>query len=281
MTYKSILVHLNNAHRAERLLDVAVRLAVPMGAHVTGLYVVPHVPITSPVFPGLAGSVVASGLEAYRKVGETVHAQFERATAGQPIVAEWRPVEAGARGYHAAVLDRARAADIVLASQHETEWDYGDMFDIPDQLAMESGRPVLMVPRVGDVGTIGRRVLVAWNDSRESARATFDALPLLKAADEVRVLVVAERDKPEATRQIAGAEIAATLARHGVACIADHLNPTDRADPGRTLLAHAAAHRCDLLVMGCYGRSRFRQLILGGVTRHVLATAALPVLMAH
>ncbi len=281
MKYKSILVHLNNEHRVPRLINAAMQLALPSNSHLTGLFVVPHVPFTSPIFPKISRAIIQGGLDAYRKAGEGIHQAFEHAASGQPIVAEWRLCEAKRPGYVEAVLDHTRAADLVIAAQKESDWDYADMFDVPDWLAMESGRPVLVVPKSGEIHTIGERVLVAWNNSRESARAVFDAMPLLQRAKEVRVLCVEEPDKPQTARDLPGAEICAALARQGVNCTAEHLKPAKRSEAGEVLLAQVGKFNCDLLVMGCYGRSRLREFILGGASRHVMQEATVPVLMAH
>jgi len=281
MAYKTILAHLNNEHRVSRLIGAAVQLALPSNAHMTGLFVVPHIPFRSPIFPAISGGIIQGGLDTYRKSGERVRQAFEASAAGQPIVAEWRLYEPKRPGYVEAVLDHARTVDLVVAAQKESDWDYGDLFDVPDWLAMESGRPVLVVPKSGEIGTIGERVLVAWNNSRESARAVYDALPILQRANEVRVLCVEEPGKEATTGDRAGMEICAALARQGVKCVADHIRPSASFEPGALLLAQVEQHKCDLLVMGCYGRSRFREFILGGATRHILRNALVPVMLSH
>lgn len=281
MAYKSILVHLNNEGRVARLMGAAMQLALPANSHVTGLFVVPAAPAKSPLLPMISGNAIASAIYAYRKAGEGIRTAFDQATNGQPVVPEWRLHQANRPGYVEAVLDHARSADIVVAAQKESDWDYAEMFDVPDWLAMDSGRPVLIVPKAGVLGSIGERVVVAWNNSRESARAVFDALPLLMRAQAVTILSVEESAKPEVTSEIAGAEIGATLARHGVKVEVQQVKPGARGDAGVELLAQVAAHRADLLVMGCFGRSRLREFVLGGASRHVLQNATVPVLMAH
>jgi nucleotide-binding universal stress UspA family protein len=280
MPYKTILVHLNNDERVARLIGAAMQLALPAEAHLTGLFVVPAAPAKSPLLPMISGGAIQSALDAYRKAGADIRKAFETATAGQPLVADWRLYEAKRPGYIEAVLSQARTADLVVTAQKESDWDYADMFDIPDWLAMDSGRPVLVVPKVGDITPIGERVLVAWNNSRESTRAVFDALPILIGAKSVTVLVVEEADKPETKGSRAGAEICAALARHGVNATVQQVKP-GRGDAGAELLAQVAANKCDLLVMGCYGRSRLREFVLGGASRHVLQHATVPVLMSH
>jgi len=265
MAYKSILVHLNNEGRVARLMGAAMQLALPANSHVTGLFVVPAAPAKSPLLPMISGNAIASAIDAYRKAGEDIRTAFDQATNGQPVVAEWR-------------LHQAKRP---VVAQKESDWDYADMFDVPDWLAMDSGRPVLIVPKAGAIDSIGERVVVAWNNSRESARAVFDALPILKKAGAVTVLSVEESAKPEVTSEIAGAEIGATLARHGVKVEVQQIKPSARGDAGIELLAQVAAHRADLLVMGCFGRSRLREFVLGGASRHVLQNATVPVLMAH
>jgi nucleotide-binding universal stress UspA family protein len=280
MAYKTILVHLNSESRVARLMGAAMQLALPSNSHVTGLFVVPAAPAKSSLLPAISGGAIQSAIDAYRKTGEGIRKAFDAATASQPVVAEWRLYNARRPGYVEGVLDNARSAELVVAAQKESDWDYADMFDVPDWLAMESGRPVVVVPKSGNLDSIGKRVLVAWNNSREAARAVFDALPLLQRATEVTVLVVEEADKPETKGELAGAEICATLARHGVKCTAQNVKPAG-GDAGAELLAQVAVHKCDLLVMGCYGRSRFREFVLGGASRHVLQHATVPVLLSH
>lgn len=281
MPFGSVLVHLNTEPRVARLIGAALQLALPSGAHVTGLFVVPHLPRSPLAIPAVTGPIAQSALDAYRRAGERVREAFETAARGLPCVAEWRYEEPDHPGYVEAVLEHARAADIVVAAQKDSDWDYADMFDVPDSLVLESGRPVLVVPVAAASGPIGHRVVVAWNNSREAARAAFDALPILERAHEVLVLSVEEASKPQTTGEQASTEILAALARHGVRCHGAYIQPTEGEEPAELILSHAEREGYDLLVMGCYGRSRFREFILGGASRHVLKHARLPVLMSH
>jgi nucleotide-binding universal stress UspA family protein len=151
--------------------------------------------------------------------------------------------------------------------------------EAPAELVLQSGRPVLFVPNIGEYSGIGSRVLVAWNGRRESARAAFDALPLLKRAEKVSVLWINPGDD-SAARQVPAGDLCMALARHGVTCEAAAIDQQDQPD-GETLLARARYTHANLIVMGCYGHSRLREFVLGGVTRHVLRDMNVPVLMAH
>ncbi len=143
-----------------------------------------------------------------------------------------------------------------------------------------SGRPVLIVPSVGEPRSVGDKVLVAWNARREAARAVFDALPLLQRAKEVKVVWVNPQSEQDVAQDIPAADICAALARHNVKCQAtEQLQP--RTGVGETLLACAKEMDADLLVMGCYGHTRLREFVFGGASRHVLAQMSVPVLMSH
>jgi nucleotide-binding universal stress UspA family protein len=139
----------------------------------------------------------------------------------------------------------------------------------------ESGRPVLIAPPT-PAKELGRNVLVAWNGSTEQARTNAFAMPLLCGADEVTVLTVEGGMTPGPT----GDEVVLHLVRNGAPATAVTVAPAGRTT-GETILDHAKLRGCDLIVKGAYAQSRLRQMIFGGATRHILAHATLPVLMAH
>lgn len=139
----------------------------------------------------------------------------------------------------------------------------------------DSGRPVLIAPSSAPA-RLGENVLIAWNCSTEQARTTAFAMPLLRAAKQVTVLTVEGGTVPGPP----GAKLVDTLERHGIKATAVTL-PLGRRTSGETILAQAQSLGCDLLVKGAYTQSRLRQMIFGGATRHILAHAHLPVLMAH
>ena len=171
-------------------------------------------------------------------------------------------------------------SDLVIASQTDPQWPGSQRLDVADRMAIESGRPVLIIPNAGVHGRIGQKVLVAWNARREAARAAFDALPILQLAKDVRVVWVNPQSERERAQDIPAADICAVLARHGVNCQATEL-VAPRASVGETLLACAKSFAADVLVMGCYGHTRLREFVFGGASRHVLGQMSIPVLMSH
>ncbi len=278
MSFKTILLHVNDERRVAGLVSVAAAIAERNEAHLIGLYAMPPVPTYGATAFG--AGLIRTGLTAFSDEAKRVHAAFEEACRGRAMVAEWRLVESDRRDVASSVLEHARTVDLVIAGQRDPSFDFSAILDIPDRLVMESGRPVLVVPHSGRFGAVGGRVTVAWNGRRESARALFDAMPLLKAASRVKVVWVNPQSEEEATGDLPTAEIGATLARHGVKCeVASSYAPDIRV--GDAILSDLADDGTDLLVMGAYGHSRVREFVFGGATKHILDHMTVPVLLSH
>jgi nucleotide-binding universal stress UspA family protein len=276
MTYKTILVHLNDSRRVEKVLEPAAQLAARFNAHLIGLHVCSAVP-ASPI--PMASSALGSIIAAERRNSEAIAEAFKRMTKGQPYVAEWQLQKVSHLNLASVVMERGRAANLIVAGQTDPEWDLSPVMDFPEHLALESGRPVLVIPYAGRYSTIGRRVIIAWKASRESARAVFDALPLLFDAEAVHILEIKQRGD-DASTLAPDTSIAASLARHG---IKPEVRTSVAADisVGDEILSRAADLDADLLVMGAYGHSRFRELVFGGATRHIAKHMTLPTLFSH
>lgn len=280
MAYKTILVHCNDQRRIKTLLVPALRLAEANQAHLLALSVVPPVAVISAGVPSGIPVVIDEHCKIYREQNPAMRRAFEEATRGRGFVAQWRDDEAGAYGVAERVLEYARAADLVVAGQADPDWSETDRLDVADLLAMQSGRPVLIVPRSGLHETVGEKVVVAWNARREAARAVFDALPILQRAKQVKVVWINPQSEEERAQDIPAADICDALARHGVRCEAtDQIRPHEGV--GETLLGCVKDSEADLLVMGCYGHTRLREFVFGGASRHILSHMTVPVLMSH
>ncbi len=278
MSYKTILVHLNDKRRVKAVLGPAIELARRTEAHLIGLHVyaaVPAAPVTVPYGAKVLGSLVA----AERQETEAIAAAFAEATRNQPFVAEWRAVKVPHVDLAAVVMDHGRAADLIVAGQTDPDWDLSPLMDFTERLALESGRPVLVVPYVGTYPEVGRNVVVAWKPGREAARAVFDALPILQAAQTVTILEI--KHKGEATDALApDTTIAAALGRHGIKPVVRSSVAVD-ISVGDEILSRLADLGADLLVMGAYGHSRMRELVFGGATRHIARHMTVPTLFSH
>lgn len=279
-SFRTIVVHLDAAKRRPQTLDVALSLAESFDAHLVGLFAPGPVRVPMPAI-GEGASVLRDIEEGRQRtaLAAQVEVEFREATQRRGSEqAEWRDFP-GDPLY--AVQLSARYADLVVAGQPDP---YGDDTDealagFPADLVLNAGRPVLFVPYAGRFPKLGTRVLVAWNASREAARAVRDALPLLKRARRVDVVAFDPQRSADHGEQPAS-DIALYLARHGVRASAAQQRGTG-IEIGAQILSRAADMEADLIVMGAYGRSRFRERVLGGATRTLLESMTVPVLMSH
>ncbi|HWB44096.1 MAG TPA: universal stress protein [Hyphomicrobiaceae bacterium] len=276
MTYKTILVYLNDSRRAESVLEPAAELASRFNSHLIGFHAYSAVP-ASPI--PMASSALGSIVAAARTNSESIADAFRRVTKGRPFVAEWELQKVPHVDLASIVLERGRTTDLIVAGQTDPDWDLSPLMDFPERLALESGRPVLVIPYAGRYSTVGRRVLIAWKSTREAARAVFDALPLLQGAKSVHILEIRGRAEDSETL-MPDTSIAAALGRHG---IKPEVRKSVTADisVGDEILSRAADLNADLLVMGAYGHARFRELVFGGVTRQICRQMTLPTLFSH
>ncbi|HTH61284.1 MAG TPA: universal stress protein [Paraburkholderia sp.] len=278
MSYKTLLVHLDTTQRAAARVDVALRIARAFGAHVTGMFAT-FVPDTQSFY------LSASATEYFALQSQTRDEQrgaierlFRAELTRAGVEGDWIAPDEYA---DEAVIDAARGADLVIAGQNDPEHaeaNVGDRF--PEDLVMACGRPVLFVPYAGRCAPLGERVLVAWDGSREASRAIHDALPFLLRATQVTVVRVARNGTP-ATSPRPAIDIVDALGRHGAKVDATHIVCDSDETAGNALLSHADDAGYDLVVMGAYGHTRWQQRMLGGVTRTMLESMTVPVLMSH
>jgi len=278
MTYKTIVLLIERDWRQEQF-DVAFALARESQAHLIGLHTVR--PMSLPAYVLTEAGPAAELFETNQRAANArleadARTAFESAAArfGHRTI-EWRTAR---RDLLEAVALNARYADLVVAAQPAPENDsVGEAQQMQDSLTLVAGRPVLFVPYAGRFPEVGRKVLIAWDASREAARAVSDSLPFLKVAQWVRVVVF---NPGRAHGEVPGADVGLYLARHGVK-ISTSSRINKGVGIGELILSEAADCGADLLVMGAYGHSRVREIVLGGATRTLLESMTLPVLMSH
>lgn len=287
MSYKTILVHVDESRHAEQRIRIAAAIAAQQKAHLVGA-------ATSGVSPYVyqGGAVTAAAADTTTPLG--FHLTALRGHA-RSALDKFEAIAATLNldSYESALIDdeagagislRARYSDLAVIGQFDPdERSPVVLSDFPEYVLMNAGRPVLMVPYTGTFNTVGRRVLVGWDGGVSAARAVTYAIPMLQQAEIVE-LAVYNAGAESASRQSAhgempGADVALFLARHGVKV--NVIQQKTGMNVGDALLSLSVDLGSDLMVMGGYGHPRFREILLGGVTRTVINSMTVPVLMAN
>lgn len=282
MTYRSLLVHLDDSPRCTARVDLAVTLARRFDAHLVGLATAGQLPYLTET----GGTLASPGLEAIARAMESLRelaAQRAEAFRARCADAALRSVEAVVDDQDdaASLVYHSHCSDLVILGQADpARSGHLAARAMVERVVLANARPTLVVPFAGpvDAAAAARCALVAWNDSRESARALADALPMLAKVDEVHLVqfdsaaeASASPRRLEAVRQ--------WLAWHGVDAQV-HQEASD-IDVGNALLSRAADFGAGLIVMGAYGHSRWSERMLGGASRTLLSSMTVPVLMSH
>ncbi|HSU06666.1 MAG TPA: universal stress protein [Acetobacteraceae bacterium] len=286
MAIRKLLLPLTGTAAGEAALATALMIARVWNAHVMALHVRVDSRDVAPLAgEGLSGAMIEEMMSATERESSerayAVRAMFDRFVAQQDIaLGDPRGLAHGPSASFASVTGReedlvaqqARLADLTVVPHPEAGEDVSSS-DALHAVLFDSGRPVLLSPQVAP-STIGTRICLGWNGTAESASAVAGVLPWLERAEAVRILSADGYQR----RGPAAPELAAYLALHGVHAEIMMFKAVNGV-VAAGLLGAARDFGCDLLAMGAYSHSRLRQLILGGVTRHVLENAALPVMM--
>lgn len=276
MNYKTILVQMGDDERSEFRLRVAIDLARIFEAHLIGLHLVPPMPGPQAVLGLGSGNPIGVRRQRMADEARRAGARFKKVTARSAATSvEWRsvpfdPVKALAL--------QSRYVDLVVLGQPARDDDSGLDLDLVGECLLSISRPTLLVPFVGRFESLGRRPIIAWNASPEATRAVTDALPFLQRAERVHVMAFNAGGRGHG--ELPGADVGLWLTRHGVPVEVSE-ERAEEINVGELLLSRVSDLNCDLVVMGAYGRSRLRELLLGGVTQTVLESMTVPVLMSH
>jgi nucleotide-binding universal stress UspA family protein len=297
MALRSILVVLDDSASSDQRLDIAVALAGQHDAHLTGFSALSLLRTSGPSVqppepsdtetqrtPSLLGWGALPPAD-YRKANlraaekaERLEIAFRERLRTMGLTGDWAMAD-GKAGE--ALTRHARQADLVILGQvdpnHATRPEARQLIE---DVLMSSGRPILVIPYIGQFATVGTQVLIGWNNSREAVRALNDALPLLAKAASITILQAVPTGRKSAPEDVTGADIARHLARHGIDAHTSRTTMTG-ISASDALLSRAADANADLLVVGGYGHTRLREFMLGGVTRALLQHMTLPVLMSH
>jgi nucleotide-binding universal stress UspA family protein len=280
MAYKTILVTVDDSPAAVSRIDLAIDLGIRHQAHVIGLSlaIAPSMPHFAQ-HPLLADAIAAQQEhinERASKALETFRAKADEAR----IDNEARLISCVDFETVDHIATHGRYADLLVIGQSDPDDPGPGGPAMPEHVVLGAGLPVLIVPYIGTHEITGKRVMVAWNAGREAARAVRDALPLLREAEHVEVVVADPEGLGDVHGEEPGSDVGVFLARHGCNVEVERL-PKGGLDPADVLLSYLVDRNSDLLVMGAYGHTRLRELVLGGMTQKIMHQMTVPVLMSH
>jgi nucleotide-binding universal stress UspA family protein len=296
MALKDILVGVDPSTAGEGRLKLALNLVRAHKAHITACYIMreehaapspilagvpvnpgPGILVAPQAGPTLGDTVPTPISPASREAerAEQVEELFRTELRAHGLGGEWHLLSPGET---AVFIDLAKSFDLTILGQLSPEIRSTGFR--PDEIVIATGRPVLVVPYAGAFDTVGRRALVAWDGTREAARAANDALPLLENAEAVTVMFVGARETALEEHHPSIERMVHHLQRHGIAARAEETLHGDLRISD-VLLSRAADLAVDLLVAGAYHHSQLREALVGGVSRELLDHMTVPVLMSH
>ncbi len=279
MPIKTILVYLPSVKSTQNIMATVAKIAGSRNAHVIGLHISQLIPRYAELSAELPLDVFDQLKEAGNKNADEVKRVFEESAKAGLLDYEWRNPEVSYTLGEEQITYETHSADLIICpkASDETPDPWNDFAEIA---IVQSGRPILILPPKVPEARVGSHVVIAWNNTRESARAVFDALDLLREASSVRAITLIDNEDQRTSAQVAGANLIAALARHGIpATLAVSFASEDGA--GETILSRLADEGCDLLITGGYSKSPLRETIFGGASHVILRDTWVPTLVSH
>ena len=301
MALKDILVCLDPTEAGERRLRLAAAIAREHQAHLSAAYILSEAIPGVPPYQGAVGIPAPTGATAIAQgsivagvplpgappitspapspsaeLADIVEQRFRAEVQPHGIEGDWHLFGSGDSEE---LIALSRTMDLVVFGQAASDYRLPTGFG-PEDIVMACGRPMLVIPFAGEFGSAGRRVLIAWDGTREASRALHDALPLIAQAEAVWVMTVRPRDANSDDRGPSLDRVVRHLQRHSIAATTEESIGGD-VPTAELLLSRASDMGADLLVAGAYHHSQLREAIIGGVSRDLLDHMTVPILMSH
>ena len=282
MTIRNILVHADGSEESVQTIRSARRIAGAFDANLSGFCVLPDVAVAAAVADGaMANAQLISDMQKTAEDRAAAAEEIFRRETGTPArEVDWTLADATLSGAHDAAVTTAFYTDLVVMGRYDGEKPDGRDPGLAADIAIGSGRPLLLIPTAAGESAFGRKIMIGWKESRESARAIHDAMPFLASAGTVIVATVVDRSTDDAAAE-SGERIKDMLASHGIEAVFHTLPAGDDESTSASLVAHALRSGADMLVAGAYSHSRLREGLFGGVSKSLFESCPLPVLVSH
>lgn len=276
---KDILVLCDSNDSNSYRVDTALSYAKLFKSNVTGLHMIPFpvIPVYGGMYPDGPSYSAAYQMDKAKEHAKELEDTFVSAAKSSDIPYDWKVIEGLNLDF---VIENARYFDLVIAPYAYSHYGEEISHHLSDYFSTSIGRPLLILPDLKKVFKPPKKIVIAWNESHEAARAVHDALPILREAEKIQIVSVSKNDKDEKYNMIRCEQLQRHLSHHGI--FTDAFAP-DKSPKGAgyTIYESALEYNAELIVMGAYGHSRFREIMLGGTTKYLIQNSTLPLLVSN
>ena len=276
---KDILVLCDSNDSNDYRVDSALAYAKLFNAHVTGIHMIPFpvIPVYGGMYPDAPSYSAAFQIDKANERAEELEESFTKAAKKLDISHDWKVVEGLDLDF---VIENARYYDLVVAPSAYSHYNDEISHHLSDYFSTTLGRPLLILPDLKKEFGPPSRVVIAWDESHEASRAVHDALPLLRIAENIQIVSVSKNDKDEKKNIIRCEQLQRHLGHHGVFTEAFAPDKSSKGT-GHTIYESALEYNAELIIMGAYGHSRFKEIMLGGTTKFLISNSTIPLLVSN
>ncbi len=279
MALKDVLVVCDASEANDHRVETALLLAKVYNAHVSGLHLKPYpvIPIYGYGNPEVIPYYSEEQIEEANANAEAMKESFKKKASMLEVPCEWNEIEGIDPRY---IVDKSRYADVVLAPRGYSRYGEENTQRIADYLSINMGRPLMLIPDLKKVFNLPKRVVIAWDESLEAARAVHDAIPLLDLTENIQIVSVSSNNNQEKANMIFSDDLRTHLSHHGIFAEVVSLDKMTKG-VGATIHQAALEYDADLIIMGAYGHTRFKEIVLGGATNYLLKHSTIPLFLSH
>lgn len=276
---KDIIVLCDSNKSNKYRIDTAIAYASIFDANLVGIHMIPYpiIPVYGGIYLDSAAYSAAFQMESAEKHAQEIKNSFVQSIKETRLSYDWKVIEGLDLDF---IIKNARYTDIMIAPAEYSHFGDQASHHLCNYFATNLGRPLLIIPDVNKAFNFPKKIIIAWNESHESARAVHDAIPILKQAQQIQIISVAKNTKDENENRIRGEQLQSHLNHHQIDTELITLTRISNS-VGITIKEYAIKYNADLIVMGAYGQSRLKEIFLGGSTKYLIENSTLPLFTSN
>ncbi|MDW3094625.1 MAG: universal stress protein [Gammaproteobacteria bacterium] len=276
---KDILVLCDSNDSNAFRIETALCYAESFDAHITGVHMIPFpvIPIYGGMYPDASSYTAADQIDRANKHAKELEDSFTKIAESHHIQHEWKTIEGLDLNF---IIENARYNDLVIAPATYSHYSVETSHQLCDYFTTRLGRPLLITPDLKKVFNLPKRIIIAWNESHEATRAVHDALPILRQAENIQIVNVSKSEKKEKENMKRCEQLQRHLKHHFINCEIFTPNKLLKGT-GHTIYETALEYNADLIVMGAYGHSKFKEIVLGGTTKYLIENSTMPLFVSN